>query len=61
MLVYFQESLHPSYYSHPALLPHPREAGLTGQPMIPATLLAGYQVRTNRVVNVIDRFILSFV
>jgi len=40
-----------SYYSHPAFLPHARDlreaqAGMQsmgGQPMIPATLLAGYQ------------------
>jgi len=46
--------VHPvsSYYSHPAFLPHARDireaqAGMqgmgVGQPMIPATLLAGYQ------------------
>ncbi|XP_023331712.1 protein c-ets-1-B [Eurytemora carolleeae] len=40
--VWHQEGLHPSYYTHPALLPHPRDQ-LPGQPMIPATLLAGYQ------------------
>jgi len=37
-------ALHPCYYSRPVQRSHPLEVDLAGQPMIPATLLAGYQL-----------------